>query len=88
IQIQYLLKDVLIYDVSHNESRVEVRFDTHDIPKRDNFKCFGSLIQDNTKVDDDATHRTVPCDKNAPPNLKGKFYGVVVRPTMLYETEY
>ena len=29
----------------------------------------------------------VLCDKKVPPNLKGKFYRVAVRPVMLYEAE-
>lgn len=28
------------------------------------------------------------CDKNVPPRLKNKFYGVVVTPTMLYGVYY
>ncbi|XP_070049706.1 uncharacterized protein [Nicotiana tomentosiformis] len=28
------------------------------------------------------------CDKNVPPKLKGKFYRVVVRPTLLYGAKY
>ncbi len=30
----------------------------------------------------------VLCDKKVPLKLKGKFYSVVVRPTLLYGTEY
>ncbi|XP_070057641.1 uncharacterized protein [Nicotiana tomentosiformis] len=51
------------------------------------------------EIDEDVTHRIgVGClkwkltsgvlyDKNVPPKLKGKFYRVVVRPTMLYGAE-
>ncbi|XP_070004146.1 uncharacterized protein [Nicotiana sylvestris] len=53
----------------------------------------------NGEINEDVTHRIgvgwtkwrlasgVLCDKNVPLKLKGKFYKVVVRPTMLYEAE-
>ncbi|XP_070005519.1 uncharacterized protein [Nicotiana sylvestris] len=51
------------------------------------------------KIDEDVTHRIgagwmkwgltsdVLCDKKVPPKLKGKFYRVVVKPTMLIRAE-
>ncbi|XP_070026270.1 uncharacterized protein [Nicotiana sylvestris] len=68
-------------------------------PKRDSFKYLGSIINGNEEIDEDVTHRIgagwmrwrlasgIFCDKNVPPGLKGKFYKVVVRPTMLYGAE-
>ncbi|XP_070026368.1 uncharacterized protein [Nicotiana sylvestris] len=53
----------------------------------------------NGEIDEDVTHLIgagwtkwrlvsgVLCDKNVPLKLKGKFYKIVVRPTMLYEAE-
>ncbi|XP_070015684.1 uncharacterized protein [Nicotiana sylvestris] len=82
------------------DARVEVRLDSQVIPKRGSFKYFGSLIQGIREIDEDVTHRIgvgwmkwrlatrVLCDEKVPPLLKGKFYRAVVRPAMLYETEY
>nr|XP_009775483.1 PREDICTED: uncharacterized protein LOC104225402 [Nicotiana sylvestris] len=82
-----------------HEEEVEVKIGTQVIPKRDSFKYLGSIIQGNWEIDKDVTHPIgvgwmrwrlasgVLCDKNMPPRLKGKFYRVVVRPTMLYEAE-
>lgn len=51
-------------------------------------------------IDEDVMHRTVVgwfnwraasrvlCDKQIPSKLKGKFYWIVVRPMLLYETEW
>ncbi|XP_070028721.1 uncharacterized protein [Nicotiana sylvestris] len=67
---------------------------------RESFKYPGSIIQKDGEIDDDVTHRIgagwmkwrlafgVLCDKNVSLRLKGKFYKVVVRPTMLYGAEY
>ncbi|XP_060182503.1 uncharacterized protein LOC132612201, partial [Lycium barbarum] len=85
-------------DIVH-EADVEVRLGTQVIQKKDSFKYLGSIIQRNGEIDDDVTHRIgagwmkwrlasgVLCDKKMPPKLKGKFYKVVVRPTMLYGAE-
>ncbi|XP_019255021.1 PREDICTED: uncharacterized protein LOC109233592 [Nicotiana attenuata] len=82
-----------------HEEEVKVRIGTQVIPKRDSFKYLGYIIQGNGEIDKDVTHRIgarwmrwrlasgVLCDKNVPPGLKGKFYKVVVRPTMLYGAE-
>nr|XP_009766169.1 PREDICTED: uncharacterized protein LOC104217581 [Nicotiana sylvestris] len=57
------------------------------------------MIQGNGEIDDEVSHRIgagwmkwrltygVLCHKKVPPRLKGKFYRVVVRPTMLYGAE-
>ncbi|KAK4739679.1 hypothetical protein R3W88_003376 [Solanum pinnatisectum] len=42
-------------DATH-EIGVEVRLDTHVIPKRRCFKCMGSLIQASVEINDDITH--------------------------------
>ncbi|XP_060183146.1 uncharacterized protein LOC132613111 [Lycium barbarum] len=85
-------------DLVH-EADVEVKLGTQVIQKKDSFKYLGSIIQGNGEIDDDVTHRIgagwmkwrlasgVLCDKKVPPKLKGKFYKVVVRPTMLYGVE-
>ncbi|KAG5613703.1 hypothetical protein H5410_013527, partial [Solanum commersonii] len=82
-----------------DEADVEVRLATQIIPKKESFKYLGSVIQENGDIDDDVIHRIgvawtkwrlasrVFCDKKIPPRLKGKFYRVVVRPTLLYGTE-
>nr|XP_009592747.2 uncharacterized protein LOC104089527 [Nicotiana tomentosiformis] len=81
------------------EGDMEVRLDTQVVPKRANFKYLESIIQGNGEIDKDVTHRIgagwmkwrfascVLCDKNVPLRLKGKFYKVVVRPTLLYGAE-
>ncbi|XP_070013250.1 uncharacterized protein [Nicotiana sylvestris] len=79
-----------------HEAGVEVKLDAQVIPTRASFKYLGSIIQGNGEIDEDVSHRiravkmkwrlasSVLCDKNVPPRLKGKFYRVVARPTMLY----
>ncbi|XP_060172285.1 uncharacterized protein LOC132603305 isoform X1 [Lycium barbarum] len=85
-------------DVTH-ESGVEVRLGTQVIPKKRSFKYLGSIIQENGDIEDDVSHRIgagwmkwrlasgVLCDKKVPLKLKGRFYKVVVRPTLLYGAE-
>ena len=76
-----------------------MRLATQPIPKRENFKYLVSIIQSSGDIDDDVTHRIgvawtkwrlasrVLCDKKIPPKLKGKFYRLVVRPSLLYGVE-
>ncbi|XP_070041089.1 uncharacterized protein [Nicotiana tomentosiformis] len=82
-----------------HEAKVDVKLDSQVIPKRDSFKYLRSVIQGNKEIGEDFPNRIeagwmkwrltygVLCDKNMPPRLKGKFYRVVVRPTMLYGVE-
>ena len=63
------------------------------------FKYLGYVIQSDGEIDGDLTHRIqagwlkwrsatgVLCDKKFPIRLKGKFYRVIIRPALLYETE-
>ncbi|XP_059302163.1 uncharacterized protein LOC132054118 [Lycium ferocissimum] len=66
---------------------------------KDSFKYLGSIIQGDREIEDDVVHRTgagwvsrrlafgVLCDINVSSSLTGKFYRVVVRPTLLYGAE-
>ncbi|KAF3663266.1 RNA-binding KH domain-containing protein [Capsicum annuum] len=77
-------------DVSQ-EAGVVVELDSQAIQKRESFKYLGSMIQGNGEIDEDVKHHIrvgwlkwrltsgVLCDKKVSPNLKGKFYRVVVR---------
>ncbi|XP_060202502.1 uncharacterized protein LOC132630941 [Lycium barbarum] len=82
-----------------SELEVEVKIEALVIPMRDNFKYLGSIIKGYGKIDADVAHRIkvglakwrlaskVLCHKKVLQRLKGKFYGVVVRPTVLYWAE-
>ncbi|VFQ76447.1 unnamed protein product [Cuscuta campestris] len=81
------------------ESEVEVRIDSHVVPKVDRFRYLGSVIQADGELDGDVGHRVgvawakwrlasgVLCDPKILPMMKGKFYRSVVRPAMLYGAE-
>ncbi|VFQ58342.1 unnamed protein product [Cuscuta campestris] len=81
------------------ESEVEVRIDSHLVPKVDRFRYLGSVIQVDGELDADVGHRVgvawakwrlasgVLCDPKISPRMKGKFYRSVVRPAMLYAAE-
>ncbi|PHT67590.1 hypothetical protein T459_27077 [Capsicum annuum] len=84
----------------NKEDEVVMRLDSQDVCKKDSFKYLGSTIQGNSEIDEDASKYIgaswikrrlasgVLCDKKVPLNLKGKFYRVAVRLTMLYGVEY
>nr|XP_009587937.1 uncharacterized protein LOC104085568 [Nicotiana tomentosiformis] len=79
------------------EADGDVRLDMQVTPMKESFKYLGSIIQKNGEINEDVTHRigagwvkwrlvfAVLWDKNVPLRLKGKFYKVVVRPTMLLD---
>jgi len=67
------------------------------IPKVENFKYLGSIIQQNRDIDEDinqcikvgSKNESIlqVCDKKMPVGLKSKVYRMVVRPTVLYGSE-
>ncbi|KAG5570465.1 hypothetical protein H5410_060231 [Solanum commersonii] len=87
------------FSIAMDEADVEARLATLTIPKRENFKYLGSIIQGSRDIDDNVTHHIgaawtkwklasrVLCDKKVPLKLKGKFYKAVVRPSLMYGVE-
>ncbi|VFQ61992.1 unnamed protein product [Cuscuta campestris] len=81
------------------KSELDVRIDSHLVPKVDMFRYLGSVIQADGELDEDVGHRVgvawakwrlasgVLCDPNISPRMRGKFYRSVVRPAMLYGAE-
>ncbi|VFQ77401.1 unnamed protein product [Cuscuta campestris] len=81
------------------ESEVEVKIDSHLVPKVDRFRYLGSVIQADGELDADVGHRVgvawakwrlasgVLWYPKISTRMKGKFYRSVVRPAMLYGAE-
>jgi hypothetical protein len=78
----------------------DVRLDGQVVPKKNNFRYLGSMLQKNGDIDEDVSHRIkagwlkwrqasgVLCNSRVPLKLKGKFYRTAIRPVMLYGAEY
>jgi hypothetical protein len=76
-----------------------VSLDGQVVAKKETFKYLGSMLQKDGDIDEDVRHRIsvgwlkwrqasgVLCDKKVPQKLKGKFYRMTIRPTMLYGAE-
>uniref|UniRef100_M1A3J0 Reverse transcriptase n=1 Tax=Solanum tuberosum TaxID=4113 RepID=M1A3J0_SOLTU len=81
-------------NISHEP---KVKIDAQFVPKRENLKYFGSILQRDGEIDDDITHRIgtkwlkwrrisgVICDKNVLLRLKNSYKVMVILTTLLYE---
>jgi hypothetical protein len=70
------------------------------VPKKDTFCYLRLVLQKDEGIDEDISYRTkddwlkwhqvscVLCDPRVPLKLRGKFYRIMIRPTMLYGAEY
>jgi len=70
------------------------------ISRVERFRYLGSIIRGNGEIDEDINHRIkvgwqkwrnasgVLCDRRIPLRLKGRVYRMIVRPALLYGTEY
>jgi hypothetical protein len=76
-----------------------VSLDGQVVAKKETFRYLGLMLQKDGDIDEDVRHRIsagwlkwcqasgILCDKKVPQNLKGKFYRMAIRPTMLYGAE-
>ncbi|XP_070056610.1 uncharacterized protein [Nicotiana tomentosiformis] len=67
------------FSVGMLEAKVEVKFDTQAIPKRDIFKYLGSIIQGNGDIDEDVIHRIGVVDEMETHIWRDKIRNEVIR---------
>jgi hypothetical protein len=92
---EYMMCD---FSMTEHEDGV-VSLDRQVVAKKETFRYLGSMLQKDGDIDEDVRHRIsadwlkwrqasgVLCDKKVPQKLKGKFYRMTIRPTMLYGAE-
>nr|GEY25438.1 hypothetical protein [Tanacetum cinerariifolium] len=94
---EYLRCDFGKVEIAHNEE-VDIRIGDKILQPMESFGYYGSMIHISGRIED-VSHciktawlkwraaRGVICDRNIPRKLKGKFYKVAIRPSMLYGSE-
>jgi hypothetical protein len=92
---EYMMCD---FSMTGHEDGV-VSLDRQVVAKKETFRYLGSMLQKDGDIDEDVRHwisagwlkwrqgSGVLCDKKVPQKLKGKFYRMVIRSTMLYGAE-
>jgi hypothetical protein len=92
---EYMMWD---FSMTGHEDGV-VSLDGQVVAKKETFRYLGSMLLKDADIDEDVRHRIsagwlkwcqasgVLCDKKVPQNLKGKFYRMVICPSMLYDAE-
>jgi hypothetical protein len=92
---EYMMCD---FSMTGHEDGV-VSLDGQVVDKKETFRYLGSMLHKDGDIDEDVRHRIstswlkwrqasgVLCDKKVPQKLKGKFYRLAIRPTMLYGAE-
>ncbi|GJV29307.1 ataxia telangiectasia mutated family protein [Tanacetum coccineum] len=95
---EYMRCDFNKNENDQNEEAV-IRIGEYILEPNESFRYLGSVIHKSGRIEDDVTHRIqagwlkwraatgILCDKNVPLKLKGKFYRVTIRPTILYGSE-
>ncbi|GKB67127.1 ataxia telangiectasia mutated family protein, partial [Tanacetum coccineum] len=85
-------------EIAHNKE-VDIRIGDKILQHKESFRYLGSMLHKSRRIDKDVANRIkavwmkwraatkVLCDRNVPLKLKGKFYRVAIRPTMLYGSE-
>jgi hypothetical protein len=88
-----------VISVLPHNMRGDIRLDGQVVPKKDTFYYLGSMLQKNSDINEDVSHRIkvgwlkwrqvsgVLCDPRMSLKLKVKFYMTTIRPAMLYGAE-
>ncbi|GKA80973.1 retrovirus-related pol polyprotein LINE-1 [Tanacetum coccineum] len=95
---EYLICDFGNMEIAHNKE-VDICIGDKILQPKESFRYLRSMLHKPVRIDEDVSHRIkaawlkwraatrVLCDRNVPIKLKGKFYRVAIRPSILYGSE-